>query len=125
MAKIQLNMIELAWAAGFYDGEGCSCITKSSYYNKQGKQPRYRLVVTVSQKTNAFVLNRFNKAVQLGKIHGPDINFQYRWSVTTFEEVQAVICLLWKFLSPVKRKQYLRIIKEWRKIHEDLATTTT
>jgi len=41
------NIIELAWTAGFVDGEGCIHISKQQL--KQRRNPTYRLTLTVGQ----------------------------------------------------------------------------
>ena len=43
----QRQTIELAWTAGFIDGEGCIHFSKYKYANRQ--HPTYRLVLTVAQ----------------------------------------------------------------------------
>lgn len=68
------------------------------------------------------VLDRFSAAVGgLGKVHGP---YHYRsmgpnrraawhWHVGRFEQAQAVIAMLWKFLGTVKRKQAAAALRDY------------
>ena len=98
---------ELAWAAGFFDGEGhvASYIDREKYHG-----PYIRISIT---QTDTEVLDRFNKAVLgLGKVCGPyaeknpNAKDKYILYVTSFEKVQAVMGLLWNFLSSIKRAQF-------------------
>lgn len=108
---LPLNHQELAWAAGFFDGEGCS--------RSAGYSPR----VVIGQ-TDPRVLQRFKEAVGgLGLIYGPYDNkrgtnrpWADRWeyAATTFESAQAVITLLWKWLSPIKREQAVRVFTRYK-----------
>lgn len=97
--------VELAWAAGFFDGEGCT--TAHQGYGKQRLQPRMR-VSQASTTGMPFVLKRFLKAVKIGKLYGPykgTIKPQYTWAVTTPNDVKIAVKVLRPFLSPVKRRQ--------------------
>ena len=96
------NREELAWAAGFFDGEGnirCS--------NPRGKTP----AISIAQ-IDPQVLHRFNKAtLSLARIYGPykpkTINSHPYWvyGLHSHARVQAIVAMLWEFLSPVKRAQ--------------------
>lgn len=55
---------DMAWAAGLFDGEGCVHIAKQTYGKKTGRQPTYRLRVSVHQ-TRLAVLHEFEWAVGL------------------------------------------------------------
>lgn len=94
---------ELAWAAGFFDGEGSTTVSI--------KNGRARLRVSVPQ-TNRETLERFKSAVLgLGRIHGPMKRHSERhaplWQFgsASFEQTQAIIAMLWPFLSEIKRTQ--------------------
>lgn len=102
---------ELAWAAGFFDGEG-------TVHFSNVEQP----VCALSQ-IDRFVLDRFHRVVRVGNVTGPyaqnvygprtmNAKPQYRWSAGSYEGVQAVCALLWAFLSPVKRDQFARVLRE-------------
>lgn len=98
-----MNREELAWAAGLFDGEGC---TRTA----QGPRRQYmKAWLTVSQNDRQ-VLDRFQAAVGVGKVYGPYAargrkNPQYQFVVSDFPQVQAVVAMLWTWLSPVKRAQ--------------------
>lgn len=98
---------ELAWAAGFFDGEGCT--TAHYGYGKQRLAPRMRL--TQSGEQGIVLLHRFRKALGLGKVYGPyppaknqNLVRNY-WSVTNTDDCKRALALLLPYLSAVKRKQ--------------------
>src|SRR5262245_57487345 len=94
----------LAWAAGFFDGEGNTHLTKQGY-----------IVMKVGQTDDAReCLLRFQAAVHgLGRIYGPYSNNgknqsrrpYHVWEVAKFETAQAVVAMLWPWLSGPKRRQ--------------------
>jgi len=87
------NTHELAWAAGFFDGEGTTYADKA-----------HSIFISVGQK-NPALLYRFNSAIwNLGKVYGP-YNNCYSLRVTTFAKVQQVMVLLWPYLGEEKRAQ--------------------
>jgi hypothetical protein len=108
---------ELAWAGGFFCGEGCAYVqtnTPSLKFKRPRSYKRGR--VCVSQTTNDAnivpeVLTRFHNAIGgLGHISGP---FQpktskskpyYSWGSNHFHEVQAIVAMLWPWLSHQKRE---------------------
>lgn len=73
-------------------------------------RPRYRrLEVAVPQSgPNGIpeVLMRFHAAMLgMGRISAPENGHMYKWRAYTFEEAQAAIALLWRFIGPVNRAQ--------------------
>lgn len=105
---------ELAWAAGFFDGEGCT--TAHLGYGKERLQPRMRLS-QMSKDEVPETLLRFQKAVQLGKLYGPyrgTKNPFYVWAATRLADVESVVKLLWPFLSSPKRQQIKKCFVAYR-----------
>lgn len=90
----------LAWAAGLFDGEGST--TQSG-----------RSLVICMRQNDPRVLHRFQQAVGLGKVYGPysedgGKRQMWQWRATGWKNVQAIIAMLWTFLSPAKREQAVR-----------------
>lgn len=93
---------ELAWAAGFMDGEG------NFRYNDKRKYGKGIPVVQAAQIQRE-PLDRL-VGVLGGKVYGP---YSYRpeqqpyhtWSLGTFEKCQAAIAMLWPFLCSTKKAQ--------------------
>jgi hypothetical protein len=93
---------ELAWAAGFFDGEGWAAKNKS-----RGVQSR------INQSDDDVVpevLVRFQRVVGCGRIHGPvreegrrDL---YYWDVSSRGDVETVANAIWPWLGEVKRAEF-------------------
>jgi hypothetical protein len=106
--QLQINREELAWAAGFFDGEGCTGLRSRG------------ISVSVNQ-TDPRPLLRFQGAVLgLGVMSGPLIHKnkpawspRWTWAAQNFEDVQAVVAMLWIFLSEPKREQALRVLETY------------
>lgn len=106
------NKLELAWAAGFFDGEGSSKPIWYHYKTKKGekKNPTRNVCLTVCQ-SNLEPLERFKKAVNdIGRINGP---YQYKpnkrpyWVYSTScASAREVFKLLKPYLSSIKVKQF-------------------
>lgn len=107
--------IELAWAAGFFDGEGSVGTTPNT-----GRES-VRIFAAVPQATPdpaqvPAVLRRFDDAVRgLGRIGSPYLDrrtgtYLAKWRTDNLEEVQAVLALLWPQLGSVKRAQATRAL---------------
>ena len=102
---------ELAWAAGFFDGEG------GTYCGREGTT-RPTLTLAVGQAETS-TLERFNEAIgSLGKVRGPylaGMKQRRYWTlrVGSFEKVQAAVAMLWPFMSEPKRQQAHAAIRAW------------
>lgn len=96
------NREELAWAAGFFDGEGCALAINGKYL---------RLTVTQTGYYAPALLMRFKKAVgEIGAIYGPiqvpkKHAAKWNYQVDTFEKAQVVVAAIWTWLGPRKRDQ--------------------
>jgi hypothetical protein len=108
---LEINREELAWAAGFLDGEG-----NFGFYNhvtrqtKKGLRTYAALNVTAAQIERR-VLDRLKKAVGAGHVNGPynkrrpNSKPLYCFVGTSFEDCQHIIGVVWNWLSPVKQIQ--------------------
>jgi hypothetical protein len=101
--------LELAWAAGFFDGEG------SVFSQYMPWQRKSYLRVEIGQQDKQ-VLERFLKAVGFGKIiqmkssqTKNGLRFRYYPSI---QEAKLVMEKLLPYLSPIKKKQYEEALKE-------------
>lgn len=104
---------EIAWCAGFFDGEGTFWCAVS----KKGGNPM--ISMRVPQKELG-PLVRFQKAILgLGKIYhlnqGTGIN---ALMVNKTEDTQAVLAMLWRFLTPIKRDQYKRALETYKELYD-------
>lgn len=113
--RAPLSVQELAWAAGFYDGEGSS-FARLSQENTRGRSIQARV-----GNTNPCVLVRFQQALGgLGKIYGP---YQRRhphrqfheWRVCDYEGVWQFATLLMPYLSGEKSHQLASAMMDFGK----------
>jgi hypothetical protein len=97
---------ELAWAAGFFDGEGSFKLGDHKYAQ-----------ATIDQ-VDPEVLYKFQASVGFGVVSGPYTKKnpahlpQYRWAVYRFDLTQQVLILLWPWLGSVKRAQAIKILRQ-------------
>ena len=120
---IAFNREELAWAAGFADGEAHFGIVTHHKYNSK----HAHLVIC---QTEDGPLQRFQDALGLGIIYGPyqpkvkkgNQRPYKQLHISKFESLQQAVCLLWPWLSRPKRNQakamlqsYLTHIRQPRK----------
>ncbi len=98
------SRLEIAWAAGYFDGEGCT----TTFIEKSGR-PRLSLFVGQTEPTGPA---RFQKALGgIGALRGPYPPKALRklpwWSfaITRFEHVQAAVAMMWPWLGGPKRAQ--------------------
>lgn len=106
-----LDRLQLAWAAGLFDGEG-------STYVYEPRPGYLRLVVSVGQLGRdepPEVLWRFKAAMlELGVIERQNSYGMWCWRAQSAEECQAAIGLVWRELGSVKRSQAADAI---RRVH--------
>jgi hypothetical protein len=91
------DAIELAWCAGFYDGEGCATTTGGA-----NRLPYLRL--QVAQK-DLRPLTRFQRAVGIGNLGAPDRRTGVSCWAVHGTKAERVAELLWPYLSEPKREQ--------------------
>lgn len=91
---------DIAWAAGFFDGEGTTSILKA-------QRDKYSYIrMGVSQKLHE-CLDRFYSIVQKGKIYSSNTRDIRSWNCYKHEDVIEVLNLLWPYLSEIKKQQAL------------------
>lgn len=93
--------LELAWAAGFWDGEG-SCYLNQGYARMSINQNDVR------------VLHRFQAAVECGIIlpYQQTGKTYWRWRTNRYEEACQVADALWPYLSEVKQDQLIHVFTD-------------
>lgn len=102
---------ELAWAAGFFDGEG----TTNAYMQSSRPHLGTVLQLTISQ-VDRRTLERFLQAVGVGKIYYIDRsegNPIHTFKVSRFELVQHVVAQLWPWLSDQKKEQATKAFRSY------------
>jgi hypothetical protein len=110
---------DLAWAAGLFDGEGSTMFlaTKDSERGITVK----RIQIEIGQVlSNRYILDRFHSIVGVGYIYVKNRTYRPNekpfcsYKINKFEQIQYVICLLWKNLSPCKRNQAKHALSSFR-----------
>lgn len=126
------NKEELAWAAGFFDGEGSSMVTwdkgAKGFPSEHKRYASLRMSLCQAGEYAQYLLDRFKNAVNgIGFINGP-YNYgkksnltTWHWRVHGFEHTQAVIAMLWPRLGPAKRQQAKLALLTMRGYHETLS----
>lgn len=106
----KINKENLAWAAGFYDGEGCM----TCCYDVQNRDgTHYRAIkFNISQSGSPELLEKFKSIVKFGNIYGPLTKNhntarlpRYSIRISGFEKCQFITVLLWNYLGNQKRVQ--------------------
>jgi len=112
---------ELAWAAGFFDGEGHIAYKRGARNNDPQRYIWKNIILEIAQK-DRFVLDRFQKAVNCGAVYGPYRNgandknkgfYSYRYVASSFYKIRDAVNLMWPWLSPLKRIQAEEAITGW------------
>lgn len=99
------TLVDLAWAAGIFEGEGC--------ISKQGKSPRCS--VSMSDED---VVRRLQSTLGIGSIHKTPrshIKSTYKdlwtWTAGGFPSTLYVVGLLWRWLGERRRNKAEEILK--------------
>jgi len=101
-----VSKAQAAWCAGIFEGEG----SFSYHSGKFGRRVMARM--TMSDKD---VVNRFAELVGVGKVYGPfrwkiGTKDMWTWQVTSFENVQHVIAILWRWLGIRRRARASEVL---------------
>ncbi|HEY8806697.1 MAG TPA: hypothetical protein VIN70_03840 [Candidatus Limnocylindria bacterium] len=101
--SLRIDRERLAWAAGFYDGEG------TTFAKSDSDRPGYhQLYVSVPQAgiSTPRVLERFRSSLfGMGRIDPPSTNGAYVWRARGFVDAQQSVICLWPYLGTIKRQQ--------------------
>ena len=117
MKLLFLDREALAWAGGFFSGEGCTVLHR---YKPGCKNKKPYPSVYINQ-TSVEELERFNSAIGfLGIVRGPfkptsplSRKMQYIVQAYGFIKTQAITAMLWPFLSTAKQEQATAVLKEY------------
>lgn len=115
---------ELAWAAGFFDGEGTAVLANLNsrrVHPTTGVRRDYPTPqLAVTQHYDPETVHRFHAAVLgLGKVYGPHSSRgtanhpRWAWQCRRPHEVLAVVPMLWPWLSGPKRRQIAAVLSPY------------
>lgn len=121
---MKIKETELAWCAGFIDGEG-NIRWNGTKTKKQGNRSRcYGNIVLQVAQVHKEPLDRVLKTLGTGRIYGPyhynkakNKQPYYLYSAVSNQAVDA-LSKIEKYLSPIKKKQFLdtlELLKEYKK----------
>ncbi len=104
---------ELAWAAGFFDGEG-----STGTYDRRFKGGRLNVNLSVPQN-DLDILKRFQEAIGgVGRTYGPYFRKSkpgsYVFQTKSFESIQFILAQLWPWLTPEKKNQGAKALVTYR-----------
>jgi len=100
MAREITKKCELAWAAGFFDGEGCTRVNRVT--NKYDY--KYDILsIQITQKDRE-VLDRFQAAVGVGRIYAR-ADGAFLFSCGKTDDCHEILEKIWPWLSTQKREQ--------------------
>ena len=113
-----MNREELAWAGGFFSGEGCTILAhyKPGGHNKKPYPSMHINHTTVEE------LKRFNAALgNRGRIIGPykpasklSKKLRYDINLYGYAKVRDTTMELWDFLSTAKREQACKVLDAYQ-----------
>jgi hypothetical protein len=103
-----MDVRELAWAAGLFEGEGCIAVNVSPHHH--GVQPIATLTMTDEDSVQRFVA-----AIGMGSVRSYPAKGSrkaiYCWRVGSLEGVQQVLCLLWFGLGTRRRQRAREVMR--------------
>jgi hypothetical protein len=119
------NREELAWAGGFYTGEGtvgCNYRNNTRLGNNEGICIR----MSIKQVEREPLVKFRNAISRIGSIVGPNKRPLHQspihqWRISSYEGTQAILAMLWPWLSTVKKEQARKAFVEY---HEYRSTKT-
>lgn len=100
------NPIEIAWAAGLFEGEGCITMRTKNWSSKGYGQARLKLVMTDED-----VVRKFSAIIGIGTVRESDrevkrgYKMQWEWCIGSRAGVSAVLELLYPYLGQRRRNR--------------------
>ena len=110
--KMEFNKIELAWAGGLYTGEGGVSFART----------KYSFMSLYVYQNDRETLEKFSKLIGMGRISQREKDHSTgfggtshinRIQIYNFEKIQFVMCLLWPYIMPFKRVQYIKALSQF------------
>lgn len=115
---------ELAWAAGFFEGEGSLSISTSynakRYRCPECKGPHFSAIHLSVAQHELSRLQRFQQAVELGVVRGPyprETSDKWVWVSRGAGEIRPVLSLLWPYFTPFTRHKLKVVLLRWENRH--------
>lgn len=93
---VLLNPTDVAWCAGFFDGEGST-----------SRHHKTNLRVSVGQKERG-LLERFVSTFQVGKIYVYKSRQFFSFETCNTAHSSYILAQMWPYLGPIKKAQAIR-----------------
>ena len=102
----------LAWAAGFFDGEGH---VRADIRSSGSIRPALRIA-----QVDPEVLHKFQEALGVGKVMGPYGPYKndpikkqpfFRYQTQSLPEIKQIAEALWPWLSTIKKQQFSEVLR--------------
>lgn len=97
------NLIDLAWAGGLFEGEGCFSAQKA-----------YASPRAAVKMTDEDIIRKFHAIVGIGTVcieRNGRFKPTWNWQVQSFHDTQFVAALLWRFLGPRRKAAIKRVLQ--------------
>lgn len=110
---------EIAWCAGFFDGEGSCCLRR---YKNQG----CGISLQIKQTKGPDLLDRV-QSILGGKVYGPyqqknrNHSEYWDWRLDSYYSVANAYNLLYDYLGDVKRSQIESKLQEFRDVKGEIS----
>lgn len=117
-----INREGLAWVAGLMDGEAHFRLNFN--HDKPTSKRKYSVPQLVISQIDRQILDKTQSILQLGKVYGPYKTKKehhspfYTFQVAGFEKFQAMLALVWLWLSPVKRNQAKQVLLDFYRFNQ-------
>lgn len=112
--------VEIAWAAGLFEGEGC--ITICNVKDRHHRLPLLRLQV---QMTDSDVVERFARIVACGSV-SPELRFgrphhkpTYRWLVSSRAECERLLLMFLPYFGERRLRRAHEMLEEIRRLDRE------
>lgn len=105
---MSISTLDIAWSAGFLEGEGCFMITK------MGKMKNSALIRVIVGQVQKEPLERL-QAMYGGKVHLTTTKGRpmYRWETYTRRSVQ-IMMTIYPLMSPKRKSEIERCLERWK-----------
>lgn len=110
---------DYAWAAGFWDGEGCVFFSRIRRVAPRQNEFYSHISARVTQKDRR-ILDRFAALFPFGSVH-PTLDRKHdrtywEWRISKVADLEPFLTLLWPYLGETKREQAERCIAAYHAV---------
>lgn len=120
-----VSEVDIAWAAGLFEGEGCIQIWVPPSQSERWKHPQVRLSVAMTDRD---VVEKFCRIVECGKVspeqrRRPPRKNVYIWTIANRDDVERILLELLPHLGSRRTDKALAALAEIRQRRAELTHT--